>query len=129
MLRALTAALLLGAVPVGLLAELVVPSVTFPVLPNKGKAQADFVPAGWTIEKQARADLNHDGLLDFMMVLHMADKKNVIANPDGFGVDTLDTNPRMLVVGFQDRQHRFQLRAANHTLIPSHTNPVLDDPL
>ncbi|MFL6195532.1 MAG: hypothetical protein ACJ75H_15255 [Thermoanaerobaculia bacterium] len=127
-LRVLTALVLLAA-PAALRAELIPPDVVFPRLPREGKSQADFVPAGWMVEKQAQADLNGDNRLDFMMVLHMADPKNVVANPDGFGVDELDTNPRMLVVGFQDQRHRFHLQAANHTLIPRQTNPVLDDPL
>lgn len=128
MLRVSIAFVLLAA-PLALQAELIPPKVAFPRLPSEGKAQSDFVPAGWIVEKQAQADLNGDGLPDFMMVLHMADPKNILANPDGFGADELDTNPRMLVVGFQDRQRRFHLKAANHTLIPRHTNPVLDDPL
>jgi hypothetical protein len=122
-------ALVLMAAPLTLRAELIPPNVVFPLLPREGKARADFVPVGWLVEKQAQADLNGDKLLDFMMVLHMADQKNIIANPGGLGADVLDTNPRMLVVGFQDQQHHFHLQVANHTLIPRHTNPVLDDPL
>jgi hypothetical protein len=128
MLRAFLTLVLLAA-PLALRAELVIPNVVFPRLSSEGKAQADFVPSGWTVEKEAKADLNGDGLLDFMMVLHRVDPKNIVANPHGFGVDELDTNPRMLVVGFQDRQHRFHLQVANHTLIPRHTVPVQDDPL
>ncbi|MFP5288088.1 MAG: hypothetical protein ACLGI9_20295 [Thermoanaerobaculia bacterium] len=121
-------ALVLMTAPLPLRAELVLPQVVFPPLPGQGKAPADFVPAGWIVEEQAQADLNGDRLPDFMMVLHMADRKNILANPDGLGAEELDTNPRMLVVGFQDRQHGFHLQVANHTLIPRHTNPVLDDP-
>ena len=121
-------AALLCAVPMVLRAELIPPDVAYPVLPAEAKTRADFIPRGWTVEKQAEADLNGDGRLDFMMVLLMAEPRNVVENPDGFGVDVLDTNPRMLVVGFQDQKHRYRLQVANHTLIPRRINPVLDDP-
>lgn len=123
------ALVLLLATSVCLHGQLAVPDVKYPALPGEGKAQTDFVPHGWTVEKQAQADLDADGLPDLMMVLHMEDPKNVIANPDRLGYDEVDTNPRMLLVALQEPHQRYRLRVADHVLIPRHINPVLDDPL
>jgi hypothetical protein len=120
---------LLALIPACLQGQLEAPAVKYPVLPKEGKAPTDFVPGGWTVEKQGTADLNADGLPDVMMVLHMNDRKNVLANPDHLGADEVDTNPRMLVIALQDQRQQYHLQVADHALIPRHVNPVLDDPL
>jgi len=105
------------------------PPVLFPTLPAQGQTQADLVPKGWTVEIESRGDLNGDRIPDLMLVLHMTDPGHVLKN-DGFGASEIDTNPRMLVVAFADKATKeYSLALANHTLIPRHTNPVMDDPL
>ena len=105
------------------------PPVVFPAIPAQAQTPAGLVPSGWTVEKESRGDLNRDGAPDLMLVLHMTNPKNVITN-DGFGISELDTNPRMLVVAFFDKAtKKYSLALADHTLIPRHTNPVMDDPL
>ena len=105
------------------------PPVVFPAIPAQAQTQADLVPKGWTVEMESRGDLNGDGVADLMLVLHMTDPRNVITN-DGFGASELDTNPRILVVAFTDKAtKKYSLALADHTLIPRHTNPVMDDPL
>lgn len=105
------------------------PPVSFPTIPAQAQTGAGFVPAGWVAEKESRADLNGDGAPDLMLVLHMSDPRNIIKN-DGLGVDELDTNPRMLVVAFADKAtKKYSLALSNHTLIPRHTIPTMDDPL
>lgn len=121
-------ALLASTVVLVARAELVIPDVVFPTLPAQGRTAAAFVPAGWTIEKQVQADLDRDGLPDFVLVLQMQDPANIVANPDGLGVDPLDSNPRLLVVGLQDRQQAYRLAIADHALIPRHVMPTLEDP-
>jgi len=106
-----------------------VPPVAFPAIPAQAPTKEGFVPKGWMVEKEGRGDLNGDGVPDLMLVLHMNDPKNVIEN-DGLGPDQLDTNPRMLVVVFADKAaSKYSSALADHTLIPRHTIPVMDDPL
>jgi hypothetical protein len=81
------------------------------------------------VEKETRSDLNGDGVPDLMLLLHMTEPGNVIAG-DGLGARQLDTNPRLLVVAFADKAtDALSLALANHTLIPRHTDPLMEDPL
>ena len=101
----------------------------FPAIPAQAQTQAGLVPKGWIVETESRDDLNGDGVPDLLLVLHMTDPVNVIKN-DGFGSSEIDTNPRMLVVAFADKAtNKYSLALADHTLIPRHTNPLMDDPL
>ncbi len=105
-----------------------VPPVVFPTISARAQTKADFVPKGWIIEKEGNGDLNGDGVPDVMFVLHMNDPRNVIKN-SGLGESKIDTNPRMLVIVFADKAtNKYSLALANHTLIPRHTNPVMEDP-
>lgn len=107
----------------------VAPPVVFPAIPAQAPTKADLVPKGWAVETESRGDLNGDGAPDLMLVLHMTSPANVITN-DGLGASEIDTNPRMLVVAFAEKgTARYSLALANHTLIPRHTNPLMDDPL
>jgi hypothetical protein len=109
--------------------EEMAPVVVFPTLPAQAQTQADLVPKGWDTEMESRGDLNGDGVQDLMLVLHMTNPANVIKN-DGLGASEVDTNPRMLVIAFAEKATtKYSLALANHTLIPRHTNPLMDDPL
>lgn len=106
-----------------------VPPVVFPAIPAHAQTKADLVPKGWAIETESRGDLNGDGAPDLMLVLNMTDPGNVLKN-SGLGSQELDTNPRMLVVAFAETAtKRYSVALADHTLIPRHTNPFMDDPL
>ena len=109
--------------------ELAIPAVSYPALPGQAASAEGFVPPGWQLEAQAKGDLNGDGAEDLALVLHATNPNNVMANPDGLGVDKLDTNPRMLAVAFAfARTAGYELALENHTLIPRRTDPVMDDP-
>jgi hypothetical protein len=101
----------------------------FPSIPAQAQTKAGLVPKGWVVETESSGDLNGDRVPDLMLVLHMNDPKNIVEN-DGLGPDQLDTNPRMLVVAFAGKAtKKYSLALMNHTLIPRHVNPVMDDPL
>jgi hypothetical protein len=109
-------------------ADVATPGVSFPTIPARAQATADLVPTGWNVEKEARGDLSGDGLPDVALVLRMAEPANVISN-EGLGADRLDTNPRLLVVAFADAQtDALSLALADHSLIPRHTDPLMEDP-
>lgn len=112
----------------GAAAEDEVPPVRFPAIPAQATTRAELVPKGWTVETEKRGDLNGDGVADLLLVLHMTDPRNVISN-DGLGPSELDTNPRMLVVAFADKTKKYSVTLADHTLIPRHIDPLMDDPL
>ena len=105
-----------------------IPTVAYPTLPVTGTSAGDFAPAGWVVEAQAEGDLNKDGLADVAFVLRDTSAANVIDNAEGLGVPSLDTNPRILCIGFKDAaagSYRLVLR--NHTLIPRTESATVDD--
>ncbi|MEB1530971.1 hypothetical protein [Xanthomonas sp. WHRI 7945] len=101
------------------------PAVTYPPLPAHGRDAAAFVPSGWTLEFERRGDLNGDGRADLLLVLKMADPRNVLDN-GGFGPDRFDTNPRMLAVAFAEGDG-YRLALRDHTLIPRPDAPNMED--
>lgn len=109
--------------------ELTIPAARYPSLPETAAELRDFVPVGWYLEEKAEGDLNRDRINDVVFVLREDNPTNTIANPDGLGSDSLNTNPRILAVAFRTEDRaRYRLGLANHTLIPRHEDPVLDDP-
>lgn len=120
----------LFVVPLYVQAELPpVPSPTYPVLKASAPTASGFVPKGWKIESKKMGDLNKDGADDLVLVLRETNPVNILANT-GMGVSVLDTNPRMLVVAFQEPlAQSYTLVLENHTLIPRHVIPTIDDPL
>lgn len=109
--------------------EPIIPPAQYPILRESAVETGEFVPAGWRLEAKAEGDLNRDGLADAVFVLREDNPANVVLNPDGLGADRLDTNPRILAVAFAEKgQPKFRLALVNHTLIPRHEDPVLDDP-
>ena len=108
--------------------ELVIPDVKIPALAHTGKTAADFTPPGWMVQIQAAGDLNGDGLPDLAFVLHDTDRRNIIQNRSGFGVDSLDTNPRILAIALHNATgDAYALALQNSTLIPRYEAPNLDD--
>jgi len=116
---------LMSACP-ALAQELAMPPAAYPLLADFALDAGAFAPPGWTIEAQATGDLDGDGDADVVFVLHERNPANIVAN-EGLGTAQLDTNPRILGVGFRDGDG-YTLALQNHTVIPRHTAPVLDDP-
>lgn len=106
--------------------ELAIPPAVFPQLADFALDSDVFAPKGWEMEAQATGDLDKDGDEDVVFVLHGANLDNVLKN-DGLGTAELNTNPRILGVGFREGTG-YRLALQNTTLIPRHTEPTLENP-
>ncbi len=99
---------------------------------TRGAIVNDFVPEGWKNIIQASGDLNKDGFTDEVIIIENTDPANFRAQ-DGFGPDTLNLNPRTLLVLFKEPSGGFLLVARNDkSFIPAPNddiNPCLADPL
>ncbi|MBI4979180.1 MAG: hypothetical protein HZC28_16990 [Spirochaetes bacterium] len=107
-----------------------VPAAVYPVLPSRAADAKGFIPKGWVIEEQQQGDLNKDGKPDLLILLRQNNPSNIVTN-DGMspGTPSLDSNPRILAIAFQQKKNVYTLAVQNHDLIPRHDNPCIDDPL
>lgn len=109
--------------------DLRIPEVVYPRLPDQAETAQGFVPAGWALEKEASGDLNRDGVPDLVLVLRDQSPASIIKHST-IGTNPLNTNPRILAVAFGRKPPAgFTLAMQDHTLIPRHTAPNIDDPL
>ena len=90
------------------------------------KNAAGFAPRGWIVQVQTSGDLNGDGRPDLAFVLHGTDPKLHVRR-EGFGVEDLDTNPRILGVAFAQADGSYRLAAQNSSLIPRWTESNMED--
>lgn len=102
------------------------PPVEWPVLPAQVADPEAAVPSSWTLESRDDGDLDGDGRADRVLVLRMADPRNVLAN-DGLGPPRFDSNPRMLVVALAGPGDRWRIAVQDHGLIPRPWSPTQDD--
>lgn len=101
-----------------------------PAIPLTGRDTTAFVPKGWFIAFSAAGDLNKDALGDIVLVIQDTDPDNFIKN-EYMGADTLDVNPRILLVLFRE-QDGYRLAAQNRSFIPPASDTgssCLEDPL
>lgn len=103
-----------------------------PQINTSGKNSNDFLPAGWKLIDSAEGDLNKDSLSDRVLIIENTDQQNFIQN-EGIGSNTLNANPRMLLVLFKDKNTaNYSLVAQNNSFIPppnDTVSPCLTDPL
>lgn len=98
------------------------------IIETEGHSIEDFVPSDWKIIFSATGDLNKDNIDDAALVIQEMNQKNIQFN-DGLGIDTLDTNPRILIVLFKDPlSDKFNLQDVSKTFILNHYSPTMDDP-
>ena len=106
-----------------------VPEAHYPTLPQISASPEGFIPEGWTAEIRSEGDLNGDRLADLLLILRQDDPANIVENdPDSPGVQTLDTNPRILAVAFAEKDGGYVLRLQNQDFIPRNDSPTIDDP-
>lgn len=101
-----------------------------PIIPQVGMTIADFVPSKWNVIAKTEGDLNKDKINDVAFVIENTAKENFVSN-DRFGNDTLNINPRFLLVLFKTNSS-YVLKSINKKFIPSQHDSVstcLEDPL
>jgi len=98
--------------------------------PEQGNKMEDFVPKHWSAIMKVDGDLNKDGLADTALIVEQENPENIIVTEYN---DTLNTNPRALLVLFKQENGTYKLAAKNDRgfIEPSKTeeDPSLLDPL
>ena len=101
----------------------------YPAINKEGKTVNDFVPKGWKLLKSTSNDLNNDKKADFAFVIQRKDSIMVIYK-NGEYLDTVITQPRMLLIAFTDpATSKLKLVEQNTSFILNHENANQDDPL
>ena len=98
--------------------------------PEQGNKMEDFVPKHWSAIMKVDGDLNKDGLADTALIVEQENPNNISITEYN---DTLNTNPRALLVLFKQENGTYKLAAKNDRgfIEPSKTeeDPSLLDPL
>lgn len=96
----------------------------YPEIKITGGSILDFIPPGWILRDSTSGDLNKDGIADVAIILQHQDSVLVLNN---YG-DTVLTQPRILLILFQNHDHTFSLVEQSNSFILTHDNPNMDDP-
>lgn len=102
-----------------------------PEIPLTGDVINDFVPKGWKKRELANGDLNKDGFDDMVLIIQNTSPLNIKINK-GLGQDTLDLNPRILIILFGAMDASYKRVLLNKQFIPApndEESPCLADPL
>jgi len=98
----------------------------YPNLPKYGKSIDGFVPEDWKIVDKALGDLNADGGQDCALVIK-ANYDKFLNKNDGLGVDKYDTNPRVLIILFKDK-NGYKIAEQSNTFIKTPDSPTMSEP-
>jgi hypothetical protein len=102
-----------------------------PIIPTSGNVVKDFVPQGWKKIALANGDLNKDGVDDFILIVENKSTLNLKKNT-ALGSDTLNLNPRILIILFGELYGGYKTAEVNKNIIPtasSEETPCLADPM
>ena len=96
--------------------------------PEQGNKIEDFVPKHWSAIMKVDGDLNKDGLTDTALIVEQENPNNISITEYN---DTLNTNPRALLVLFKQENGTYKLAAKNDKgfIEPPKENSSLLDPL
>ncbi len=117
-----------------LLTLLLVPTTFFSqsntiVLNSEGKDLKEIIPEKWNILKSERGDLNNDGIQDLVFVIQDTKLSNIKKNPSAIGVNTIDSNPRILGIYFGTKNGVFIKEIQSDNFIALKDDPTMDEPL
>lgn len=96
--------------------------------PEQGNKMEDFVPKHWSTIMKVDGDLNKDGLADTALIVEQENPNNISITEYN---DTLNTNPRALLVLFKQENGTYKLAAKNDKgfIEPPKESSSLLDPL
>ena len=96
--------------------------------PEQGNKMEDFVPKHWSAIMKVDGDLNKDGLTDTALIVEQENPNNISVTEYN---DTLNTNPRALLVLFKQENGTYKLAAKNDKgfIEPPKESSSLLDPL
>ena len=96
--------------------------------PEQGNKMEDFVPKHWSAIMKVDGDLNKDGLTDTALIVEQENPNNISITEYN---DTLNTNPRALLVLFKQENGTYKLAAKNDKgfIEPPKESSSLLDPL
>lgn len=96
--------------------------------PEQGNKMEDFVPKHWSAIMKIDGDLNKDGLADTALIVEQENPNNISITEYN---DTLNTNPRALLVLFKQENGTYKLAAKNDKgfIEPPKESSSLLDPL
>lgn len=96
--------------------------------PERGNKMEDFVPKHWSAIMKVDGDLNKDSLADTALIVEQENPENISVTEYN---DTLNTNPRALLVLFKQENGTYKLAAKNDKgfIEPPKENSSLLDPL
>uniref|UniRef100_UPI0028D10C3E hypothetical protein n=1 Tax=Capnocytophaga sputigena TaxID=1019 RepID=UPI0028D10C3E len=94
----------------------------------QGNKMEDFVPKHWSAIMKVDGDLNKDGLTDTALIVEQKNPNNISVTEYN---DTLNTNPRALLVLFKQENGTYKLAAKNDKgfIEPPKESSSLLDPL
>lgn len=98
----------------------------YPNLPKSGKSINDFVPKDWETVGKAQGDLNGDKIEDSALVIK-ANLSKFLNKNDGLGSNPFDTNPRILVILFKDKDG-YKIAKQSNTFIVAPDSPTQLEP-
>ena len=98
----------------------------YPNLPKSGKSINDFVPKDWETVGKAQGDLNGDKIEDSALVIK-ANLSKFLNKNVGLGSHPFDTNPRILVVLFKDKDG-YKIAKQSNTFIVAPDSPTQLEP-
>ena len=96
--------------------------------PEQGNKIEDFVPKHWSAIMKVDGDLNKDSLADTALIVEQENPENISVTEYN---DTLNTNPRALLVLFKQENGTYKLAAKNDKgfIEPPKESSSLLDPL
>ena len=96
--------------------------------PEQGNKMEDFVPKHWSTIMKVDGDLNKDSLADTALIVEQENPNNISITEYN---DTLNTNPRALLVLFKQENGSYKLAAKNDKgfIEPPKESSSLLDPL
>lgn len=97
------------------------------ILPENIHSKNDIIPSDWRLLDSISGDLNNDGILDFVLAIQKNDSNKIKLN-DGFGVDTINLNPRKLAIYYGTESDELVKKLVSDEFIILRDNPTMEEP-